>query len=105
MPQKECLQAFDRLSNHSHSSWIAVTTNLQHGKSICATNGFDGSPCSGDSGGPLVSNGVLVGVFSSMVGCNFGYPALYNNVYEHRNWILNEMQRTLLDEGVQKNEK
>lgn len=80
-------------------------TNLQHGNSICATNGFDGTPCHGDSGGPLVSNGVLVGTFSSMAGCTFGYPAIYNNVYAFRGWILTEMQKTMLDEGLQKNEK
>lgn len=72
---------------------------MLRGKTFCATNGRENaSPCYGDSGGPLVANGVLIGVFNVIVGCDLGYPALYTNIYEYRRWLMIEMRRTLSED-------
>ncbi|KAJ9575984.1 hypothetical protein L9F63_007084, partial [Diploptera punctata] len=47
--------------------------------------------CNGDSGGPLVSKGKLVGIASFVVlGCARGFPDIYTNVVNYREWIESE---------------
>lgn len=58
-------------------------------QSFCAGY-MDGTAdsCQGDSGGPFVVDGILWGVVSWGEGCaRKGYPGIYTNVANYRNWI------------------
>ncbi|KAJ9575982.1 hypothetical protein L9F63_007082 [Diploptera punctata] len=54
---------------------------------VTAAKSYTGA-CYGDSGGPLVSNGKLVGIVSGGIyQCALGYPDIYTNVANFREWI------------------
>lgn len=67
--------------------------NAISGNVICTINSFGNGVCNGDSGGPLVADGTLIGVVSSSIGCAMGYPDIYTNLYEYRDWIMEVMQK------------
>ena len=61
---------------------------------ICAI-GDNTDSCQGDSGGPLIQTGsnTQVGITSWGWGCNIAAPGVYTNVYEFKEWILEEMSK------------
>lgn len=66
---------------------------------LCAGNINDSGniykgPCPGDTGGPLFCNGSLTGIVSHTVSCSYmEYPSIYTNVYHHREWIYQYVDR------------
>lgn len=65
----------------SHSG--GITKNM-----ICAGMNEEVDPCNGDSGGALVCYGKLAGIVSFGAECDVkGYPGVYTNVKELKNWI------------------
>lgn len=52
--------------------------------------------CGGDSGSPLVCNNSLFGIITYCVGnCEFGFT-VFSNVYYHKGWIEENLNRGLL---------
>ncbi|XP_046748453.1 trypsin-7-like [Diprion similis] len=77
IPRDVCAEAYNGLNG--------ITQRM-----ICAGNIEEGGKdsCQGDSGGPLVADGVLYGIVSWGNGCAMpGYPGVYTNVAELREWI------------------
>lgn len=70
-----------------------------HDDMLCAGN-IDANghmhmgPCPGDTGGPLFCNGSLTGIVSHTVSCSYIHlPSIYTNVYHHREWIYEYVDR------------
>eukprot|EP00484_Ammonia_sp_Unknown_P030906 CAMPEP_0197024834 /NCGR_PEP_ID=MMETSP1384-20130603/5318_1 /TAXON_ID=29189 /ORGANISM="Ammonia sp." /LENGTH=370 /DNA_ID=CAMNT_0042453289 /DNA_START=39 /DNA_END=1151 /DNA_ORIENTATION=+ len=76
----------------TYNGYQGITENM-----ICAI-GDNTDSCQGDSGGPLIKTGsnVQVGVTSWGIGCAFGLPGVYTNLYRYREW-LNEHANLSLD--------
>lgn len=92
--RSECAKKYDNFFFESPEDWSHIMGILKE-KVFCALIHFGKGACNGDSGGPLTFNNTVVGIVSALIGCARGYPDIYTDVYEHRQWIQSEMEQML----------
>lgn len=83
------------MARFAYTDWLKIRDSL-HGSNICTFNPKGKGACIGDSGGPLIAKNsddedVFVGVASWSIRCGEGYPDVYTNVFQHLNFIREQI--------------
>lgn len=70
--------------------------NMIHENTVCTSNRNGSGLCYGDFGGPLITRDgkELIGLASWGMACGGGHPDVYNRVFSHLKFILEEIADT-----------